>query len=57
MLTLPEIRQMLADRNLREVSRRSGVSYMAVYRLATGRSAPRYEDAKAVVEYLQGVTA
>jgi len=57
MLSITEIREMLADRNLSEVSRRSGVSYPVVYKLATGRAEPRYEAVKALVEYLQGQAA
>jgi predicted transcriptional regulator len=57
MLTIPEIREMLVDRNLKEVSRRSGVPYMTIYRLVNGGREPRYESAKRLVEYLTGVAA
>lgn len=57
MLTISEIRALLADRNLSEVSRRSGVSYPIIYKLATGRAKPSYEAAKALVEYLQAPAA
>jgi hypothetical protein len=38
MLTVIEIKEELGDRNLREVSKRSGVNYQTLWRLA------RYED-------------
>jgi len=53
MLTLPEIRALLVDRNLSEVSRRSGVPYMALYNIANERAEPKYANVKALVEYLQ----
>lgn len=57
MPTLEEIKTLLADRNLMEVSRRSGVSYSMLYKFATGRAEPKYETIKALAEYLQGQTA
>jgi hypothetical protein len=36
MLTLEEIRAVLQDRKLKEVSKRSGVGYITVWRIAKG---------------------
>ena len=50
MMTLNEVRAAMADRNLSEVSRRSGVSYYTLLRLASGRNV-RYESIKALSDY------
>jgi predicted transcriptional regulator len=57
MPTLEEIKTLLADRNLSEVSRRSGVPYAMLYKFATGRVEPKYETIKVLAEYLQGQSA
>ena len=59
MLTLPEVRALLEDRNLKEVSRRSGVPYMSLYYFMKGRNSPKYDTIKTLVDYLrsQGVQA
>ena len=56
MMTLDEIRDALADRNLSEVARRAGVGYATIRRLAAGYGA-RYSAIKAVSDYLQGKEA
>ena len=53
MITLSAIRAMLADRNLREVSRQTGLHYNVVYRLANGTQNPSYETVRAISEYLE----
>jgi len=57
VLTLPEIKERLSDRNLMEVSRRSGVSYQVVYNLVKDRTEPKYSAVKALSDYLKGVEA
>lgn len=57
MLTLPEIKERLSDRNLMEVSRRSGISYQCVYNLMKDRTDPKYNTVKALSDYLKGVEA
>ncbi len=53
MKTLPEIREMLKDQNLRRVAGRSDVHYNTVYRLANGGTSPTYESVRKVVEYME----
>lgn len=52
MMTIDEIRAALADRNLREVSRRSGVSYRTLWSMAREKTVPNYATVKAVSDYL-----
>ena len=55
MLTLEEIREKLADRNLKEVSRRTGVGYANLHAIAKGiKSNPTYSVLKPVSDYLEG---
>ncbi len=54
MMTIEDIRAALADRNLREVARRSGISYRTLWALARGKTDPAYATVKAVSDYLQG---
>lgn len=54
MLTLEEIKAALSDRNLREVSRRTGISYANLYAIATGRrDNPTYKVVSKISEYLK----
>jgi hypothetical protein len=51
MLTLDQIRSRLRDRNLRAVSRATGVGYSTLRRLMAGRSVS-LDTAQALSEYL-----
>ena len=54
MLNLENIRKLLEDRNLREVSRRTGVGYNNLYAIANGsRTNPSYLVLKALSDYLE----
>lgn len=55
MLSLGKIREELEDRNLKEVSRRSGVGYNNLHGIAKGtRNNPSYLVLKALSDYLEG---
>jgi len=55
MMAMDEIRAALADRNLREVSRRSGVSYAVIYSAAKQPGYNmRVRDATLLSDYLAG---
>lgn len=55
MLSLEEIRDRLKDRNLKEVSRRTGIGYANLAAIAKGtRSNPSYEVLKPLCDYLEG---
>lgn len=51
MLTLEEIKNRLADRNLKAVAERAGVSYFTVRRASEGGDI-KYTAAKALSDYL-----
>lgn len=54
MLNLENIRKLLEDRNLREVSRRTGVGYNNLYAIANGsRTNPSYLVLKSLSDYLE----
>ena len=55
MLSLEEIAEALRkDRNLKEVSRRTGISYGTIWHLAKGlQTNPSYETVKALSDYLE----
>jgi transcriptional regulator with XRE-family HTH domain len=54
MLSLDRIIKELKDRNLTEVSKRTGLSYMTVWRVSTGNHTNvEYETAKKLSEYLE----
>ena len=54
MLTLEEIVIILQDRNLNEVSRRTNLSYPAVWRIANGKAGNiGYETVKKLSDYLE----
>lgn len=58
MLTREQIAERLADRNLAEVSRRTGVSYGTLLNVAAGRTSPSYLTRRALTDYLlHGVEA
>jgi len=57
MLTPTDIKDKLEDRNLMEVSRRSGVPYMKIYNLIKRGNEPTYATVKALSDYLQGSAA
>lgn len=55
MLTLEEIRNRLEDRNLKEVSRRTGIGYANLHAIKTGaRKNPTYSVLKPLCDYLEG---
>lgn len=55
MLTLEEIKERLSDRNLREVSKRTGVGYANLHAIKAGiRSNPTYSVLKPLSDYLEG---
>ena len=54
MRELNEVRVDLQDRNLKEVSRRTGIKYGTLYTFVNGTSRPLYEVVKTLEEYLQG---
>lgn len=54
MLTLDQIKRMLADRSLAKVSRGSGVPYATLLDIVNGiTSDPRYSTLKALSDYLE----
>ncbi len=54
MLSLEEIREKLKDRNLREISRRTGIGYGYLAAIANGtRSNPSYQVLKPLCDYLE----
>jgi hypothetical protein len=54
MLSLDQIIPALKDRNLTEVSKRTGLSYMTVWRVSTGdHKNVEYETVKKLSEYLE----
>lgn len=53
MLGPDEIKAKLEDRNLMEVSRRSGVAYMRIYNMVKRGTPPSYGTVKALSDYLQ----
>lgn len=56
MLTLEEVQKKLEPMNLKEVSRGSGVEYMQVWKISTGRYiAVPYEAVKALSDYLESL--
>jgi len=53
MLTLEEIRSRLEDKNLKEVSRRTGIGYNNLYGIAKGiRVNPTYNVLEKLSNYL-----
>lgn len=55
MFTLEDLKTKLEDRNLIEVSKRSGVSYQTVSTLAKGTNKnPSYVSVLKLVNYLNG---
>ena len=53
-MTLEQIKTMLADRNIRAVSKAAGVHPNAVYRLMNGSTNPKYDTVQKLIAYLQG---
>ncbi|WP_333609469.1 helix-turn-helix domain-containing protein [Arsukibacterium sp.] len=54
MLTMEQIRDKLKDRNLKEVSRRTGIGYANLHAIAKGvRQNPTYEVLKPLCDYLE----
>lgn len=53
ILSLVEIRQLLKDRNLKAMAFILGMSYMTLWRIATGNETnPRYETVRKISDYL-----
>jgi DNA-binding phage protein len=57
MMTLEQVREALADRNLAEVSRRTGISYFKIWRIMNTQGEPSYQTVEALSAYLEGVAA
>lgn len=54
MLTLEQIIERLRDRNLSEVSRKTGVYYLTLTNIASGKTKnPTYKSVIALSEYLK----
>lgn len=53
MMTLFQIREALADRNLTKVAEATKVNYHTIVRLANGSAEPAYENVRLIVMYLQ----
>ena len=54
VLNLDEIRERLKDRNLKEVSRQTGLGYNNLHGIATGsRNNPSYNVLRAISDYLE----
>lgn len=54
MLHINEIKDKLKDFNLSQVSKRTGVSYPTILKLANGNDALNYRSVKAVSDFLEG---
>jgi hypothetical protein len=54
ILELDEIIKKLSDRNLREVSRRTGLSYATIIKVSKRESVPLYPTLKILSDYLKG---
>jgi len=53
MYTIDQVKDRLADRNLKAVAEKSGVHYNTLYRLMSSDSPnPHYETMKKLIEYL-----
>ena len=57
MMTLEQVKGALADRNLSEISRRTGITYYKIWRIVQGKGEPSYQVVKALSEYLEGASA
>lgn len=53
MMTLEEVIEALKDRNIRSVSRNSGIPYATIYRLSKGENVT-YQTVKDLSDYLEG---
>lgn len=53
MMTLPEIRERLRDRNIQKVSEATGLHPHSIYRLMKEDSRPAYETVKKIIDYLE----
>lgn len=55
MMTLPEIKKRLSDRNLAEVARRIGMRRQQLWLIATGQNGnPSYKTIERIADYLEG---
>ncbi len=55
MMTTNQLEQKLSDRNLKEISRRTGVPYGKIIRFLKGNS-PSYDTMKKLTEYFEAET-
>lgn len=54
MLSLEQIVGMLQDRNLNEISRRTGLTYKTIWNIANGRAGDvSYKTVKTLSDYLE----
>lgn len=56
MLNLEQVRHLLAERNIAQVSRESGLYYNTVHRIANGKVDPSYSVLRKLSDYLTGDT-
>lgn len=53
-MTLEQIKHALNDRNLKEVERQTGIHYVTLSRIRSGKNQnPRYETIRTLVDYLK----
>lgn len=53
-MTLDQIKHALNDRNLKEVERQTGIHYVTLSRIRSGKNQnPRYETIRILVDYLK----
>lgn len=53
MLTLKQIIKKLSDRNVKEISRRTGISYLAIYNIIKGITKPHFSTQKVLSDYFE----
>ena len=53
-MTINEIKEKLAEMNLAEVARLTGIDYFVLWRIANGRTVrPAYDDVHKIVKFLE----
>lgn len=54
MLTIEDIKRHLADRNINEVARRTGLHPNIIHRILNDKSKPSYDTMLALTQYING---
>lgn len=54
MMTIDQIREKMADRNIAEVARRLGITRVWLSAILNGRGRPSYEMLERISAYLEG---